>query len=178
MTTKRGTGGTSPEHVATEITRNKYKNIILITDGEVGDHSVHKCDNILEEANQKEGFKIKKAICYVIGSYAEPNLSVTCPFTRFSDSKVFSRQGANPMKAVMNYTTEDYKILDELEEISLENFEAQYETIEKLVIARNMGRASNLPLKNQLVSMKTRLIKELSKKTKKKDFSARLREKL
>lgn len=40
----------------------------------------------------------------------------------------------------MNYTSEDYKILDELEEISLENFEAKYETIEALIIAQNMGK--------------------------------------
>lgn len=111
---RRGTGGTSPEHVAREIANGKHSNIILVTDGEVGDHSVRSCDNILEEAKQKTGFKIKKAICYVIGSYNEPNLSVTCPFTRFGESKVFSRTGGNPLQSVMNYTTEDYKLLDEL----------------------------------------------------------------
>lgn len=78
----------------------------------------------------------------------------------------------------MNYTSEDYKILDELEVISLENFEAKYETIEQLIIAQNMGREGNLPLKNQLVSMKTRLVKELSKKLGKGDFSSKLREAL
>lgn len=67
-------------------------------------------------------------------------MSVTCPFTRFSESKVFSRAGANPIQSIMNYTSEDYKILDELEEISLENFEAKYETIEALIIAQNMGK--------------------------------------
>jgi hypothetical protein len=157
--TKRGTGGTSPEHVAEEIAKKQYANIILVTDGEVSDHDVRRCDNILEQVKQLNNFRIKKAICYVIGSYSEPNLSVTCPFTRFSESKVFSRCGANPLKSIMNYTSEDYKILDELEVISLENFEAKYETIEQLIIAQNMGREGNLPLKNQLVSMKTRLVK-------------------
>ena len=41
-----------------------------------------------------------------------------------------------------------------------------------------MGKDGNLPLKNQLVSMKTRLIKELSKKLGKGDFNSKLREKL
>lgn len=65
----------------------------------------------------------------MIGSYHEPNLSVTCPFTRRSESKVFSRSGANPLKTVMQYTQEDYKVLDSLDEISLENFEAKYASI-------------------------------------------------
>ena len=38
-----------------------------------------------------------------------------------------------------------------------------------------MGKDGNLPLKNQLVSMKTRLVKELSKKLGKGDFSSKLR---
>lgn len=60
----------------------------------------------------------------------------------------------------------------------MENFEAKYETIEALIIAQNMGKDCNLPLKNQLVSMKTRLVKELSKSLGKKDFNQQLREKL
>lgn len=39
-----------------------------------------------------------------------------------------------------------------------------------------MGKEANLPLKNQLVSMKTRLIKELSKKLGKGDFSQKIRD--
>ena len=75
----------------------------------------------------------------------------------------------------MSYTAEDYKILDSLEDISLENFEAQYEKIEQMIIAQNMGKDGNLPLKNQLVAMKTKLIKELSKKLGKGDFNSKIR---
>lgn len=51
--------------------------------------------------------------------------------------------------------------------------------IEKLIIAINMGRESNIPLKNQLVNMKTRLVKEVSKKMgKEQDYSSKIREKL
>ena len=81
-------------------------------------------------------------------------MSVTCPFTRMSESKVYSRNGTQPLKTVMQYTQEDYKILDTLAEISFENFEAKYETIEKLIIAKNMGRNENPELKDQLVLLK------------------------
>jgi len=37
--------------------------------------------------------------------------------------------------------------------------------IEGLIIALNMGKSGNIPLKNQLVVMKNRLVKELSKKS-------------
>lgn len=177
IASKRGTGGTSPETVAREIVNQEFQNIILVTDGEVGDYNVSACDKILEEASQKKKFKIKKSICYVIGSYNEPNLSVTCPFTRYSESKVFSRKGAEAIKSVMQYTAADYEILTDLENITLENFESKYETIEKLIIAQNMGRDSNLPLKNQLVTMKTKLVKELSKKLGKQgDYSSKVRD--
>ena len=42
-----GNGGTSPEVVAKTIVDNKFINFILITDGQVGDHSVKSCDTIL-----------------------------------------------------------------------------------------------------------------------------------
>ena len=166
--TKRGTGGTNPEWVAKEIVAKQFTNIILVTDGEVGDHSVHGCDRTLNEAFSANKFHVRKAVCYVIGNYSEPNLSVTCPFTRRSESKVFSRTRETALKTIMQYTQEDYKVLDSLEEISLENFEAKYSNIEQLIIAINMGREGNPELKAQLVSMKTRLVKELSKKLGKK----------
>ena len=105
-------------------------------------------------------------------------MSVTCPFTRFSESQIFSKAGAGELAEKMSYKAEDFKILDTLEDISLENFESQYKKIENLIIAQNMGKDGNLPLKNQLVSMKTRLVKELSKKLGKGDFSSKLRSKL
>ena len=68
------------------------------------DQSVLQCDKILDQAKVKGKFKIKKALCYVIGRYSEPNLSVTCPFTRFWESKVFSKREAEPLKSDMQYT--------------------------------------------------------------------------
>jgi hypothetical protein len=70
--------------------------------------------------------------------------------------------GGSPLEVVVSYTPEDYKILDTLDTITLENFAAQYNLIEGLVIALNMGKAGNIPLKNQLVLMKKKLLKELS----------------
>lgn len=80
------------------------------------------------------------------------------------------------MKALVQYTAQDYKILDSLEEITLENFEGKYDLIEGLIIALNMGKDGNIPLKNQLVTMKNRMVKELSKKmTNEVDYGKQMR---
>jgi hypothetical protein len=84
---RKGTGGTSPEHVATTIVKERFTKVILVTDGEVGDHSVQSCDKTFEEAFNKEKFKINKSRCYIISTGSgEVNMSVTCPFTRFCES--------------------------------------------------------------------------------------------
>ena len=58
----------------------------------------------------------------------------------------------------------------------MENFESKYDLIEGLIIALNMGKEGNIPLKNQLVVMKNRLVKELSKNmTKEVNYSADMR---
>jgi hypothetical protein len=75
---KTGEGGTSPEVVAREVVKRKYKNLILITDGQIADTSVQSCDKILNN------YKFTKSICYIIESCNNSNLnmSVTCAFTR------------------------------------------------------------------------------------------------
>lgn len=177
ISSKKGTGGTSPEHVATTIINEKITHVILVTDGQVGDHSVQNCDKQFETALDKQQFKISKSICYIISTgYGELNMSVTCPFSRFCESKVFTKDKGQDLKAIVSYSTEDFKILDSLEEITLENFEQKYDLIEGLIIALNMGKEGNIPLKNQLVVMKNRLVKELSKTmTKGNDYGQEMR---
>ena len=50
-------------------------------------------------------------------------------------------------------------MLDELDEINLENFNDKFDKLESLIIAINMGKSGNIPLKNELVIMKNRLVK-------------------
>lgn len=132
--------------------------VILVTDGQVGDQEVRRCDEIFGN------YKFDKTICYIISTgYGNVDMSVTCPFTRNCDNKVFKKEQNSPLETIVQYTPEDYKILDDLDAITLENFDAKYDLIEGLIIALNMGKEGNIPLKNQLVVMKNRLVKEFSK---------------
>mgnify|MGYP001174163396 FL=1 len=56
-------------------------------------------------------------------------MSVTCPFTRRCENEVYEKYDGVPLKKLVQYTPEDYKILDTLDEITLENFEANYDKI-------------------------------------------------
>lgn len=122
---KHGKGGTSPEVVANEVIAKQLKKVILITDGQVGQHNVTNCDKILEN------YKFTKTICYIIASsgYGGLNMSVTCPFTRNCENEVYEKHINTPLKKLVQYTPEDYKILDTLDDITLENFEANYDKI-------------------------------------------------
>lgn len=71
--------------MASKIVEVRHSHVILVTDGEVGDHSVSECDKTFEK--HSKDFKITKAICFIVSSgSAEVNMSVTCPFTRFCES--------------------------------------------------------------------------------------------
>lgn len=156
----RGYGGTEPSKIINCIKTNKIKHIILITDGEVGDDEVSRTDKLLDN------YKLEKSICYIIANtvYSKPNMSVTCPFTRNCSSKVYKKYYNEEMTEEISFTQDDFKILDELDTISLDNFLEKYNLLENLIIAKNMGKESNVPLKNQIVIMKNRLVKELSSK--------------
>lgn len=59
---KRGRGGTNPEVVAQECVKKGLQNIILITDGEVSQFSVDRCNELLVN------HKFSKTICYIIST--------------------------------------------------------------------------------------------------------------
>ena len=157
ISNKTGVGGTCPEVVAKQISISKETKIILLTDGEVSDSSVSKCDTFLEN------YKLDESICYIVSKY-NCNMSVTCPFTRNCKSKVYFKQENSELQEQVSYNEEDFKKLEELDSITLDNFLSSYSLLENLIIAQNMGKSGNIPLKNQIVLMKKRLVKELSDK--------------
>lgn len=42
-------------------------------------------------------------------------MSVTCPFTRKCQNEVWEKKFTEPLRKLVQYTPEDYKILDELD---------------------------------------------------------------
>lgn len=134
------------------------ENILLITDGEVDNQSIDRCDLQLRQ------YHVNNVECHIINS--SPNLSVTCPFTRKNTSKVYtykpSAKGLSQL--VFNYSINDYKILEGIESLSYDTFMEKYEKIYELLVQVNMGSNGNSGYKNSLISLKNRLVKEHSKR--------------
>ncbi len=153
---KYGGGGTEPNFIAKSLVENKIRsNIIIFTDGEVSDSSVALCDRTLES------FPVENVQCYIIGN-SSANLSVTCPFTRNNSSHVYwkTRNEANLTEQV--YEKPDPELINTLDTINLDTFNARYSQLESLIIARNMGRSGDSVLKEKLIKLKKHLANELA----------------
>jgi hypothetical protein len=176
----RGGGGTSPVEIVKAIRANAiYDNICIITDGEVNANDVAEADSLL----QKLGQPIDHVECHIINR--QPNLSVSCPFTRGNTAKVFTHTTYNgswieqtpQTRCVFSIHRNDYQTLDEIDRLTWDEVEQQYETIQKMILSLNMGKRGNPDLKTKLIKAKQRIIAELCEmKTKSQsDFSTLVR---
>ena len=173
LTRCTGTGGTSPSEIVKACSSLRIsKNICIITDGEVSHYDVATCDQALKNQNYDN------VECHIINN--QPNLSVTCPFTRNNTAKVFTyipkTQSTFDEKTmyvketlvqiettcVLNRHKDDYRIINEIESISWDTLVARFDTIKELLLTLNMGTNGNATLKDQLVRVKKRIIKEFS----------------
>ena len=167
---KRGYGGTDPTLIAKNLVNNNINsNIIIFTDGNVSSISVKSTDKILEN------YQLDDVKCYIIGQNSV-NMSVTCPFTRNNNSEVFSKSIYTSLKSV-RYTKPDPKLLDTLETINLSTFNEKYNTLEDIIIAKNMGREGDPVMKEKLLKLKKNLSFELAN-SKSEDFGNLIRNEL
>lgn len=151
---KKGYKGTNPELICQVLKKEKINdNIVIITDGDVSNHAVQRCDESLSN------YKINNVECYIIGSRA--NMSVTCPFTRENTSNVYYNNLLS--EETVNLNKSDYELLNILDTMDLSTFNLNYNKLEKLLIARNMGKNNvDNNTKERLIKLKYKLTKELS----------------
>ncbi|AYV80167.1 MAG: hypothetical protein Gaeavirus13_9 [Gaeavirus sp.] len=162
---KVGSGGTMPQLIASNMVENS--NIVIFTDGQVADADVAEVDRLLEHK------EINNVTCYVI-STSEPNLSVTCPFTRNNTSIVYYKKNTDLTFRTQSNAAIDYTLIHELDTISISDFTDKYEKIESLLIARNMGKTGDPATKELLLTMKQNLVTELKNRNTG-DFGIRIR---
>lgn len=172
ITKRIGRGGTYPIKIVEKIIETKnFNNLVIFTDGEVNDGDVANADKLLIS------YPLNNVECYII-SNGNPKLSVTCPFTRDNTSKIFYKNSQEPEFRVQSNSKEDYKLIQELETVSLDKFYESYSKIESALIAKNMGRQGDPATKELLLKMKKNLTKELSSKNTDKNFGVSIRKEL
>jgi hypothetical protein len=154
---RTGQGGTSPERIMDAIEAERISfgsKLVLITDGEVGQHSV-------DELSRRMGARqFREVDCHIVSP--RPNMSVTCPFTRGNNCQVFSYSGLEK-KEEMRLRQEDFELLERLDTISFSDFMANYDKVEQMLISLNMGKQGDPALKTKFVKLQKRFIQETSK---------------
>ena len=152
-------GGTYIPPVAQFIKDNKFHGkFVLITDGEVED--VAEGDKIVESHG---GFE--EVECHII-NHGSLNISVTCPFTRGLNSRVYTYDKNEGKKLIINVTQEVKDTFLRIGEMNVDEFEKNYDTIELYLATQNMGRPLNKEYFDKVTETRKRLIFEHNKKEK------------
>ena len=152
---QQGYDGTDSTLIAQNLVDNKISsNIIIFTDGEVSQEVVQKTDEKLRN------YELDNIDCYIIGKNSV-NMSVTCPFTRNNNSRVYSKSNYTEL-SVPQYTKLDPTLFETLDTINLDTFREKYNTLEDCIISRNMGKSGDLEMKNKLLKLNKNLSQELA----------------
>lgn len=153
---RRGYGGTSPHCIfdlTDDIGFKSFGTFVLITDGEVDYYSIKYCDDTIR---QKE-ITFKYVYAYIINS--SPNMSVTCPFTRYCPNKVVAMTNKDNEKIYSDVTDEDLLTINEIQNIkSEEEFNNIYDKLEKCLTARCIGSEGDEEIRIELLKLQKRII--------------------
>ena len=156
---RKGWGGTYPNIIFSlfkDKEKTYYSEFILITDGQVGEYEVQKCDE--EFKNYKNKLKYDYAEVYLIGKKEYTNLSVACPFTRFCPSKIVLKSPEEE-KVISEISSEDLKIAEKIASISTESeFNQHFESLKKAFIIRLIGTSGDVELRKNLLLMQKRIV--------------------
>ena len=154
-----GHGGTYPNTIFSLFKNRKkthYSEFILITDGQVYESEVQKCDEEFE--NNKYNLIYDYAEVYLIGRKQETNLSVACPFTRFCPSKTVLKSPEEE-KVITEISSEDLNIAEKISSISTEEeFNQHFESLKKALIVRLIGTSGDVELRKNLLLMQKRIV--------------------
>lgn len=145
---RRGNGGTKPSKFIPLI--KEYKNIIIITDGQVSDEEVENCDKLISEFKLK--FNFVNVIFVKVGR-GEINLSVSAPFTRNTSFIIENNgeiyEGDSDIEFdFIKYRNNPYLFLED------------FEKLHKAVTMKSIG-IKNLSLRNKILDLKNDLMNYL-----------------
>lgn len=154
---RRGYGGTDPERLCEFIKENNFHgNLILMTDGDIHDHSVRLCSQLLQD------WKFNSVSVYITGS-GRMNESISCSFTRNSPHRIEITNTLSLETEIIEVTNDDYAFLEFIEEIKdVPEFISLSDKIKNVLISVNMGTSGNKTLYEKLIKLKNKLIKNQS----------------
>lgn len=155
---QNGFGGTTVSNVAKAVKLLDFTGkLILITDGQVGTYDIDECDWLLRGDRRFSHVDV-----YLIKSYngfgGEPNMSVSCPFTRLCSHDVhYITYEHNDRTSI---TPDDLHILNTIDTIdTLQDFDDKKDSILRALTARMMGKADiDIEIHDQIVRLRKRIV--------------------
>ena len=160
---RKGHGGTNPSCFAKIIPENASVNII--TDGQVTDDDVKKCDEILKDR------KFKQVHVDLINTGGKINLSVSTPFTRNTVYTINNNDAERVSgNSGIKIDLDKYKNNPEL-------FIQESDTLYAQIIMQNLGK-SNVVLRNNLLDLQKNLMREIASRDYNSDIYSSVRDNL
>lgn len=153
-----GRGGTNPSCLVPFF--GEDDNLILITDGEIS-----RC-SVLNLNDKMKDVKLKSCDAHIISD--DPDVSVVCGFTRNvkSSIKTYSKSKRNVEETVVSLSVEDFNLINNIENLTLEEFIDNYEVLKLLLLNRMVGIIHiDTGLHNKLVELKSKLLNAYIKRS-------------
>lgn len=146
---RKGCGGTLPQEIIPYL--NDGDDLILITDGEIGKGDVDCVNrNMLSKT-------LNSCDAHIISR--RPDVSVVCGFSRGVNSTI--KTYGDRIETIATLTEEDFRIVDQLDNLTLEEFLSKYKTIHQVLLNKMIGLNNiDKKLHDTLVAMKAKLHKE------------------
>ena len=157
--TKKGFEGTNPQVLVNYIINNNFHGtLVLISDGQIGSYIVQRCSEKLSD------WKFKKVFIYLIGTGCHIEESISCAFVRNSPHVIEIYNPNGTLKQdIVEITNDNFSILDKIESIEKEDeFIAIVPVLDNLLASINMGTFGNSQIKDNLIKLKNRIIKNKS----------------
>lgn len=151
--TAQGHGGTDPSCIAEILKKMTNVHLILITDGQIENNCVNKCDNILKDQS------FDNVTVYFIDTGGRMNLSVSSPFTRNTKLvKIY----VNDNCLVDNLALSDLDLNAYYD--NPDKFINDSDKIFKHIVLTNLGKM-NTNLRNDLLALQKNLINYLANRS-------------
>ena len=159
-----GSGGTYTSNIVelANINLNHREHLIIVTDGIVEENEIKKSDELMTK------YKIKFAYVsiFIIGNSG--NLSVGAPFCRDCPNRTINVIDSTNIINGPTLSLEQFSSFKGIDNIkTLLEFNSHYENLYSVIFAKQLGKTTDIDIKNKLEKLKVRIINKLNDKEKK-----------
>ena len=139
--------------IGKETKKEKFKHLLIVTDGEVKPEIIEECDKKIEDY----GLQYSYVSTYIIGK--KGNESVGCPYCRGCTGITYKIDEQGNQTTLASLSKFDQKTLKDIHLIrDLDTFKSKYKNLFSAIRAKCLGRKEDKVLKKQLNELKSRIL--------------------